>query len=83
MFGSTLTITPVAAGVTDITISATDGTHFAYTTFKVMVYTPPELRTDTEMSGIVDHDAETSVDAGSLTIYISQRFQDRIFPGKN
>ena len=83
--GSTLTITPVAAGVTDITISATDGTHFAYTTFKVIVYTPPELRTDTEMSGIVDHDAETSVDAGSLTIIFpsgsrTEYFQARIDP---
>ena len=80
-----MTITPVAAGVTDIIVTASDGSHSATTTFKVIVYTPPDLRTDTEMSGIVDHDAETSVPAGSLTVIFpsgsrTEYFQARIDP---
>ena len=84
--GSTLTIMPEAAGVTDITVSATDGTHSAHTTFTVVVYKQPELRTDTEMSGIVDSKAETSVTADRLTVtfpagsMMSKYFQARIDP---
>ena len=57
--GSTLTITPVATGVTTVTVTASDSTDSADTSFKVIVYRQPPLRTDTEMSGIVDPNAET------------------------
>ena len=68
--GSTLTITPVATGVTTVTVTVTasDGTESEQTSFTVVVYDEPPLRTDTEMSGIVDPYAETSVTADSLTV---------------
>ena len=83
--GSTLTITPEATGVTDITVRAFDGSHSASTGFKVIVYTPPDLRTTTEMSGIVDPYEETSVTAGSLTVIfpigsMNKYYQARIDP---
>ena len=83
--GSTLTITPNATGVTNISVTASDGSHSASTGFTVVVYRPPTLRTNSEMSGIVDPNAETSVTAGSLTIIFPSGsrtgyFQARIDP---
>ena len=66
--GSTLTLTPVATGVTDVTVTASDSYDSANASFTVVVYRKPTLRTTTEMSGIVDPDEETSVTAGSLTV---------------
>ena len=83
--GSTLTITPVATGVTTVTATASDSTGSAQASFTVVVYRQPPLRTTTEMSGIVDPAAETSVRAGSLTVIfpsgsMNKYYQARIDP---
>ena len=83
--GSTLTITPVATGVTTVTVTASDNTDNVQASFTVVVYDPPPLRTTTERSGIVDPDEETSVTAGSLTVRFpsgsrTEYFQARVDP---
>ena len=83
--GSTLTITPVATGVTTVTVIASDNTDNVQASFTVVVYDPPPLRTDTEMSGIVDPNEETSVTADSLTVIFpggsrTEYFQARVDP---
>ena len=83
--GSTLTITPVATGVTTVTVTASDNTDNVQASFTVVVYDPPPLRTTTERSGIVDPDEETSVTAGSLTVIFpsgsrTEYFQARVDP---
>ena len=86
--GSILTITPVATGVTKITVTASNVGGSASMSFTVVVYKKPPLRTTTEMSGIVDPNAETSVTADSLTVIfpsgsMSNYYQARIDPGSN
>ena len=84
--GSTLTLTPVATGVTDVTVTASDSFDSANASFTVIVYRKPTLRTNTEMSGIVDPNVETSVTAGSLTVIFpsgsmtNKYYQARIDP---
>jgi hypothetical protein len=87
---STLTITPIATGVIDITVTASDGSHSASTGFTVVVYKQPDLRPPTEMSGIVDSNAVTPVTAGSLTVIFPSGsmsnydyYQARIDPESN
>ena len=87
---NTLTITSVAAGVTTVTVTASDGSHSASTTFTVVVYKRPPIRGTTEMSGIVDPYEETSVESkdGSLTVTfpagsMSNYYQARIDPESN
>lgn len=84
--GSTLTLTPIATGVTDVTVTASDSYDSANASFTVVVYRKPTLRTTTEMSGIVDPNEETSVTAGSLTVIFpsgsmtNKYYQARIDP---
>ena len=59
--------------MTVVTVTASDSTDpiQAEASFTVVVYDPPEIRTDTEMSGIVDPYEETSREPskdGSLTV---------------
>ncbi len=83
--GSTVTITAVSPGVTTVTVTASDGGGSAHTNFTVVVYTKPDLRTNTEMSGIVDPNEETPVTADRLTVTFpsgsrTEYFQARIDP---
>lgn len=66
--GSRLTLSPVTTGVTDVNVTASGSSDSVDASFTVVVYRQPTLRTNTEMSGIVDPNAETSVPAGSLTV---------------
>ena len=65
---SILTITPINTGVADVDLTVDDSTDSIEARFTVVVYDPPEIRTDTEMSGIVDSSAVTPVTAYSLTV---------------
>ena len=86
VLGSRLTLTPVATGVTDVTVTASDSSDTVDASFTVVVYKQPTLRTDTEKSGIVDPNAETSVTAGSLSVIFpsgsmtNKYYQARIDP---
>ena len=87
--GSFLTITPIATGVTNISVTASDGSHSTSTDFTVVVYKQPPIRANSQqMSGIVDPTAETEVESkdGSLTVTFPARsmmnkyYQARIDP---
>ena len=68
-----------------VTVTASDSTDSIEARFTVVVYDPPEIRTDTEMSGIVDSNAVTPVTAGSLTVIFPRRLHEqlRLLPGEN
>ena len=87
--GSTLTISPgEETGVADVNLTVADGIDSIGGSIRVVVYQPPEIRTTTEMSGIVDPNAKTEVESkdGSLTVtfpvgsMMSNYYQARIDP---
>ena len=85
--GSTLSITPADEGVVTITVTAEDSSYSVMAEFTAVIYRKPHNRTNTEMSDIVDPNAETVVTSkdGDLNITFpagskSQYFQARLDP---